>query len=263
MSAIGLRWIKTVRSRPFDQNSAFNKARTPNRAWQDRMTAETTINYEALHQTAMRGLVRTVLVGVAKSGLPGDHHLYISFDVRAPGVVLSKRLREKYPSEMTIVLQHRFWDLLVSEERFEVKLTFDGIPERLVVPFTAIKVFLDPSVRFVMHFEDPNAPEPDSVSLSDDAETAGAANTARPSPIKKSRPPRARKDGAQLTSVARSAPTPIKSGPSATKSDPPPPAPVPVAPPPAEPAPNGAAPAPVPTPGGGAQVVSLDAFRKK
>ena len=104
----------------------------------------------------MRGVVRAVLQRVVKSGLPGEHHFYISFLTQAPGVVLSKRLKEKYPSEMTIVLQHRFWDLIVSDDRFEVKLTFDGIPERLVVPFAAIKVFIDPSVRYGLQFEDPD-----------------------------------------------------------------------------------------------------------
>src|SRR5690606_13483424 len=120
------------------------------------MTVESTIDYEGLAQEAIRGLVRTVLARTAKSGLVGDHHFYISFDTDAPGVTLSKRLKEKYPREMTIVLQHRFWDLAVSDERFEVKLTFDGIPERLVVPFAAIKVFFDPSVRFGLQFEDPS-----------------------------------------------------------------------------------------------------------
>ncbi|MCC7251770.1 ClpXP protease specificity-enhancing factor SspB [Hyphomicrobium sp.] len=118
---------------------------------------ESTIDYEGLAQEAMRGVVRKVLARTAKSGLAGDHHFYISFDTEAPGVMLSRRLKEKYPHEMTIVLQHRFWDLAVSEDRFEVKLTFDGIPERLVVPFDAIKVFFDPSVRFGLQFEDPNA----------------------------------------------------------------------------------------------------------
>lgn len=121
------------------------------------MTGESTIDYEGLAQEAMRGVVRKVLARVAKSGLIGDHHFYISFETEAPGVTLSKRLREKYPREMTIVLQHRFWDLAVSEDRFEVKLTFDGIPERLVVPFSAIKVFFDPSVRFGLQFEDQDA----------------------------------------------------------------------------------------------------------
>ena len=120
------------------------------------MTAGPTIDYETLAQDAMRGVVRTVLQRAAKTGLPGDHHFYISFDTEAPGSSISKRLKEKYPNEMTIVLQHRFWDLLVGEDRFEVKLTFDGIPERLVVPFAAIKVFFDPSVRYGLQFEEPD-----------------------------------------------------------------------------------------------------------
>lgn len=119
-------------------------------------TTELTIDYETLAQDAMRGVVRTVLQKAAKFGLPGDHHFYISFETQAAGVALSKRLKEKYPNEMTIVLQHRFWDLNVGDERFEVKLTFDGIPERLVVPYTAIKVFFDPSVRYGLQFEEPD-----------------------------------------------------------------------------------------------------------
>jgi hypothetical protein len=118
------------------------------------MTAEREIDYEALAQSAMRGIVRIVLTRVAKSGLPGEHHFYIAFKTGAPGVVLSKRLKERYPEEMTVVLQHRFWDLLVNEVRFEVKLTFDSIPERLVVPFAAIKVFFDPSVPYGLQFDE-------------------------------------------------------------------------------------------------------------
>ncbi|KAB2851754.1 MAG: hypothetical protein F9K44_00460 [Hyphomicrobiaceae bacterium] len=118
------------------------------------MTAERHIDYEALAQSAMRGMVRSVLASVAKSGLPGEHHFYIAFNTEAPGVVISKRLKEKYPEEMTVVLQHRFWDLTVTEERFEVKLTFDSIPERLSVPFSAIKVFFDPSVPYGLQFEE-------------------------------------------------------------------------------------------------------------
>jgi uncharacterized protein len=141
-----------------------------------RMTAERHIDYEALAQGAMRGIVRTVLGRVANSGLPGEHHFYIAFNTEAPGVVVSKRLKEKYPQEMTVVLQHRFWDLTVTEERFEVKLTFDGIPERLSVPFTAVKVFFDPSVPYGLQFEDSEATE--------DAgqDTAPAAATDRPAP---------------------------------------------------------------------------------
>jgi hypothetical protein len=125
-----------------------------------RMTVEGTIDYEALAQDAMRGVMHAVLERTAKSGLPGEHHFYISFDTLAPGAVLSKRLREKYPGEMTIVLQHRFWDLVVDEDRFEVKLTFDGIPERLVIPFKSIKVFFDPSVRYGLQFEGPDESRP-------------------------------------------------------------------------------------------------------
>jgi hypothetical protein len=117
------------------------------------MTADSMIDYEALAQEAMRNVVRSVLIEAAAKGLPGDHHFYISFDTLAPGVILSKRLREKYAEEMTVVLQHRFWDLIINEHRFEVKLTFDGIPERLVVPFKAIRVFFDPSVRYGLQFE--------------------------------------------------------------------------------------------------------------
>ena len=103
------------------------------------MTAEHSIDYDVLTQDALRGVVRTILTQVGKTGLPGEHHFYIAFDTQAPGVLLSRRLKEKYPEEMMIVLQHRFWDLLVNDDFFEVKLTFDGIPERLVVPFRKIK----------------------------------------------------------------------------------------------------------------------------
>ena len=101
----------------------------------------------------MRGIVRTVLMRVAKSGLPGEHHFYIAFNTEAPGVVISKRLKEKYPEEMTVVLQHRFWDLIVTEERFEVKLTFDGIPERLSCRSPPSRCSSIPSVPYGLQFE--------------------------------------------------------------------------------------------------------------
>src|SRR5690606_21649356 len=121
------------------------------------MTAEQDIDYDALAQEAMRGVVRAVLSRIQKSGLPGNHHFYIAFDTRHPGVILSKRLKSKYAEEMTIVLQHVFWELLVNETRFEVKLRFDGIPERLVIPFDAIKVFFDPSVPYGLQFDEAGA----------------------------------------------------------------------------------------------------------
>jgi uncharacterized protein len=110
------------------------------------------IRYDILAQDALRGVVRTVMADAAKKGLLGEHHFKISFDTTAPGIKLSPRLREQYPLEMTIVLQHQFWDLTVSDEAFEVGLSFNGIPERLRVPFDAIVGFFDPSVEFGLQF---------------------------------------------------------------------------------------------------------------
>ena len=116
------------------------------------MSSTDHIRYDVLAQEAMRGVLRRVMSDAAKQGLPGDHHFYITFLTHAPGVKLSPRLMEQYPQEMTIILQHQFWDLLVTEDRFEVGLSFGGVPERLVVPFDAIKSFLDPSVQFGLQF---------------------------------------------------------------------------------------------------------------
>jgi len=113
---------------------------------------EHTIDYDGLTKQALRGVAKQVLIDIEKHGLPGEHHLFISFDTCADGVIISKRLREEYPSEMTIVLQHRFWDLEVHDDRFQVKLTFNAIPERLTVPYTALKVFYDPSVPYGLQF---------------------------------------------------------------------------------------------------------------
>jgi uncharacterized protein len=112
------------------------------------------IRYDLLTQQALRGVVRTVLTDTAKKGLPGDHHFYISFDTQAEGVRLSDRLRAQYPDEMTIILQHQFWDLRVNEDEFEVGLSFGGVPEKLAVPFEAISGFFDPSVQFGLQFEE-------------------------------------------------------------------------------------------------------------
>jgi uncharacterized protein len=111
------------------------------------------IRYDILAQAALRGVVRTVLADVAKRGLPGEHHFKITFGTGAPGVRLSERMRAQYPQEITIVLQHQFWDLTVSEEAFEVGLSFGGVPERIVVPFDAISAFYDPAVQFGFQFE--------------------------------------------------------------------------------------------------------------
>ena len=120
---------------------------------------EDLIRYEALVLDALRGVVRSVLQRVLKRGVPGDHHFFITFDTRAPGVGISKRLKDQYPLEMTIVLQHQFWDLAVTDDRFEVRLSFNNIPERLVIPFGAVRIFQDPSVHFALALR---SPEPEA-----------------------------------------------------------------------------------------------------
>jgi hypothetical protein len=119
--------------------------------------ADEEIRYDLLTQDALRGVVREVLTHVQRHGLPGEHHLYIAFDTAGDGVSVSKRLKEQYPEEMTIVLQYQFWDLAVTSERFEVKLSFSNVPERLVVPFKAVKAFYDPSAQFGLQFGKPGA----------------------------------------------------------------------------------------------------------
>jgi len=114
---------------------------------------EDLMRYDQLAQNALRGVVREALRKVERSGLPGEHHFYIAFNTKHPGVSLSERLAGRYPREMTIVLQHQYWGLAVSEDRFEVELSFDNIPEKLVVPFDAVKGFLDPAVQFGLQFE--------------------------------------------------------------------------------------------------------------
>jgi uncharacterized protein len=224
------------------------------------MAAEPTIDYEALAQDAMRGVVRTVLTQAAKQGLPGDHHFYVSFDTGASGVVLSKRLKEKYPSEMTIVLQHRFWDLSVSDDGFEVKLTFDGIPERLVVPFAAIRVFFDPSVRYGLQFEDPDIEPEAGESMSQrfagrtPEHTSGGRATLRSAAPKKPRVPRK----AKTEAAAPAAQTPQ---PNAAPAQPTPPPPTQLKT--AAPATAKSADDKPKQDNGGAQIVRLDAFRKK
>src|SRR3954469_888785 len=115
------------------------------------------IRYDVLAREALRGVLRRVLTDAAEHGLPGEHHFFITFISTAEGVKLSPRLLAQYPEEMTIILQHQFWDLVVTEDRFEVGLSFGGIPERLVVPFASIKSFFDPSVQFGLQFDPQDA----------------------------------------------------------------------------------------------------------
>ncbi|SFZ82818.1 hypothetical protein SAMN02983003_1295 [Devosia enhydra] len=145
--------------------------------------AEDLIRYDILAQEALRSVVRKVLAEVARTGLPGDHHFFISFVTQAPGVRVSQKLLAQYDKEMTIVLQNQFWDLKVTDTGFEVGLSFDGQPEILVIPFSAIKGFFDPSVQFGLQFDVAAGAHPDA-DLADAAdeelESAVAAGAAQP-----------------------------------------------------------------------------------
>jgi hypothetical protein len=192
------------------------------------------IRYDLLAQEALRGVVRQVLADVAKSGVPGEHHFYITFSTKAAGVKMSPRLRSQYPDEMRIVLQHQFWDLAVTEEAFEVGLSFGGVPERLSVPFAAVTAFVDPSVQFALQFTTiaETESEPDAAPV--------AAKPAVPAPAQKKSP--TGPAVAQSRGETKPAGTPAKPPAASTipdKSD-----------------------EPDPPPGGG-EVVRLDRFRKK
>jgi hypothetical protein len=112
-----------------------------------------TIDYGNLMHRAMRGLIQTVLQDVADHGLPGNHHFFITFDTRHPGVAIADWLRERYPEEMTIVIQHWFSGMEVSDGGFAITLNFNNQPEPLVIPFDAVRTFVDPSVEFGLRFE--------------------------------------------------------------------------------------------------------------
>jgi uncharacterized protein len=189
------------------------------------------IRYDLLTREALRSVVRRVLGDVAKAGLPGEHHFYVTFDTRAGGVRLSARLREEYPDAMTIVLQHQFYDLAVSEHSFDVGLSFGGTVERLHVPFEAITGFVDPSVQFGLQFE----------TLAEGSE-APAAEQPAAVPAPEQKPARTRK----VASPAEKPPAGDKSTPAKTDA---------VRAVAANPDPD--------KPTGGAEVVRLDRFRKK
>jgi uncharacterized protein len=185
------------------------------------------IRYDLLTQQALRGVVRAVLSDAARKGLPGEHHFYIAFDTNAEGVRMPDRLRAQYPDEMTIILQHQFWDLKVGDEEFEVGLSFGGVPAKLVIPFEAVKGFFDPSVQFGLQFEE-----------------VGEEDGQRPAPANA----QDKQDKMPDKPAERRKRRPV---PAATQ-------PVEVPPPPAEPEPE-----PEPPAAGGAEVVRLDRFRKK
>ena len=115
--------------------------------------ADDHIRYDILAQDALRGVMRKVLSEVSRTGLPGNHHFFITFLTGAPGVRVSSRLKERYPEQMTIVLQFQYWDLKVTDAGFEVSLSFADVPEKLEIPFSAVRGFYDPSVNFELEFD--------------------------------------------------------------------------------------------------------------
>ncbi|MGN6467694.1 MAG: SspB family protein [Rhizobiaceae bacterium] len=183
--------------------------------------AEDHIRYDILVQEALRAVMRKVLTEVARTGLPGNHHFFITFMTNAPGVRISSRLQERYPEQMTIVIQYQYWDLKVSETGFEIGLSFSDIPEKLEIPFSAVRGFYDPSANFELEF-DPKQ----------DAEAAEAAPA--PAEVETLKSPRAKKQDAETGKPA------AKEKAKPAKAE--------------KPEPDG---------GKGADVVSLDAFRKK
>ena len=216
------------------------------------------IRYDILVQDALRGMVREVLAETIKKGLPGEHHFFITFDTTAEGVRMSDRLRAQYPEEMTVVLQHQFWDLKVSDDTFEVGLSFGGVGERLVIPFLAIRAFADPSVQFTLQFES-LAETPDEEAGSG-AETDKSPTAARGTARNKRRTPAARdvaapgfaERGSVGAETKRSDSGPRETAPTGV------PAPAPAATTPeGSPDPQGGNDKP------GAEVVRLDRFRKK
>lgn len=202
---------------------------------------EDLIRYDVMVQEALLGVVRKVLQDAARFGLPGEHHFYITFRSQAPGVKISPRLREKYPDEMTIVLQHQFWDLVIGEEHFEVGLSFGGVPEKLSVPYDALTGFYDPSVQFGLKFT-PDEAQADNDSGEDapgnvksDLETLVAREG------KAGRKAAAKERAGEVHAEPDTAPTEPEAGEVAKVAE-------------GEDGKSGA---------GGAEVVSLEAFRKK
>jgi hypothetical protein len=197
------------------------------------------IRYDLLAQDALRGVVRTVLTDVAARGLPGEHHFFIAFDTRADGVKISDRLRSQYPEEMTIVLQHQFWDLIVRDDGFDVGVSFNGIPERLTVPYAAIKGFFDPSVQFGLQFETVTEPKSMAKDAAQDSAPPGGQDTKPGAEPHAPRPaPRGAASEPEETRPARGSVPASRREPPALE---------------AEPAPGQS----------GAQVLNIDKFRKK
>jgi uncharacterized protein len=184
--------------------------------------AEDHIRYDILAQEALRGVMRKVLAEVARTGLPGNHHFFITFLTGAPGVRISSRLHERYPEQMTIVVQFQYWDLKVTDTGFEIGLSFSDVPERLEIPFAAVRGFYDPSVNFELEFDVKTEAE-DEATPEDEAPKKIKGEAPKPAVVAK------KAEGKKKPAADKDAPK-EETGDAAAKS---------------------------------AEVVSLDAFRKK
>lgn len=131
----------------------------------DRHLEDYAIDYPALIDNAMRSVVRTAITQVAERGLPGEHHFFVSFLTNHPAVQVSAAVKERYPDEMTIVIQHQYWDLKIAEDHFSLMLSFNNIPEKLVIPFAALTAFADPSIKFGLQFHSHDFEEDDEDEL--------------------------------------------------------------------------------------------------
>lgn len=189
------------------------------------------IRYDLLVQDALRSVVRKVMTEAARNGLPGEHHFNIAFKTQAPGVVIPPAMRQRYPDEMAIILQHEFWDLEVTADAFEVSLNFSRKPERLTIPFDSITGFSDPSVPFGFKLE-PRIPAAPAEAIPAARETGKSGESPR---APAATPPAAK--AAEPAAAAK------------TKS--------------AEGAPQKTEKVEKPSGGEAAKVVSIDAFRKK
>jgi hypothetical protein len=203
------------------------------------------IRYDLLVQEALRGVMQKVLGDAARDGMPGEHHFFITFRTDAPGVRISDRTKERFPEEITIILQHQFWDLSVTEFGFEVGLSFSNVPERLSVPWEAVTGFFDPSVDFGLKFELQD-PEPE-VGANDTEPTPrlSAVPAAKPAARSDKAPRGAGSEPDEVAPAAAKAQGKSNGKPQAKSAK--------AAPPAAEKAADG----------GDAKVVSIDAFRKK